>query len=62
MIANEYLLLLLAVERGVATGFKKIAEKGAEISEIQRKDIMEDAVHDSFLEWFHVERPKHWGV
>jgi len=63
MKADEYQVLLLAIEEGVSTGFLRIfPDNGIEdypdpIQEAGMEGVMVNAVMDSILSWFHIERP-----
>lgn len=61
MKADEYMVLLMAIEEGVKTGFLRIFPDEGEcpdpILESSMQDKMTDAVTDSILAWFHIERP-----
>lgn len=63
MKADEYQVLLLAIEEGVSAGFLRIfpdngiGEYPDPIQEAGMEGIMVDSVLDSILSWFHIERP-----
>jgi hypothetical protein len=62
MKADEYMVLLMAIEEGVKTGFLRMfPDDGGEcpdpILESRMENQMIDAVTDSILGWFHIERP-----
>ena len=61
MKADEYMVLLMAIEEGVKTGFLRIFPDDGEcpdpILEASMENQMIDAVTDSILSWFHIERP-----
>lgn len=61
MKADEYMVLLMAIEEGVKTGFLRIFPDDGEcpdpILESSMENRMIDAVTDSILSWFHIERP-----
>lgn len=58
MKADEYMVLVMAVEEGVRAGFNKIRRMDDdEDNSYLAESKMVDAVLDSMLCWFHIERP-----
>ena len=62
MKADEYQVLVMAVEEGVAQGFRDIQrmadyEIDADWLDGKAEAKMINAVIDGILSWFHVERP-----
>jgi hypothetical protein len=57
MKADEYRVLQIAVEEGVMNGFLKIYSEDDDIFDTYKEDTMVNAVMDSILGWFHIERP-----
>jgi hypothetical protein len=57
MKADEYRVLQIAVEEGVMNGFLKIYPEDDDIFDTYKEDTMVNAVMDSILSWFHIERP-----
>lgn len=55
MKADEYMVLQMAVEEGVSSGFATIADYAADDSFCEAK--MVDSVMNAILAWFHIERP-----
>jgi hypothetical protein len=57
MKTDEYRVLQIAVEEGVMNGFLKIYREDDDVFDSYKEDAMVDAVMDSILGWFHIERP-----
>jgi len=61
MKADEYQVLIMAVEEGVAQGFnelRRMDDDDAYLYEDSKAEAkMINAVIDSILSWFHIERP-----
>jgi hypothetical protein len=56
MKADEYRVLQTAIEEGVMNGFLKIYPEDDDIFDHYKETAMVNAVMDSILEWFHIER------
>ena len=62
MKADEYQVLVMAVEEGVAQGFRSIQlmtdyDIDSDWRDSKSETKMVDSVLDSVLSWFHIERP-----
>lgn len=61
MKADEYTVLVMAVEEGVRSGLKALRRMDDDDAYLYEDSMAEskmvDAVLDSMLAWFHVERP-----
>lgn len=61
MKADEYMVLQMAIDDGVAAGFYKIFPDESSLPthmyESQLQQALAEAVMEAILTWFHIERP-----